>query len=83
MSKYIIKQSKIELNEIKFLKTIYLNFKSKNKISKKYIFISIDSRHDLIIGARFIILNLIQQILKKNKINKIFINFDPSKIKKF
>jgi len=82
LSKYITKQSKIELNEIKFLNNYSLNFKS-SKIREKNIFISIDSRHDQNNWNQKYYIELIQKILKINKINKIFINFDPSKIKKF
>ena len=82
LSKYITKQSKIELNEIKFLNNYSLNFKS-SRIKEKNIFISIDSRHDQNNWNQIYYIELIQKILKINKINKIFINFDPSKIKTF
>ncbi len=82
LSKYIIKQSKIELPNIRFDKNYLLKFK-KNKISKKNVFISIDSRHDSNNWNQIYYIELIKQILKKRSTNKIFINFDPSKIKTF
>lgn len=82
LSKYIIKQSKIELPNIQFHKNYFLKLK-KNKISKKNIFISIDSRHDSNNWSLIYYIELIKQILKKKSTNKIFINFDPSKVKAF
>ena len=55
----------------------------KNKVSKKNIFISIDSRHDSNNWSQIYYIKLIQLILKKKPIDKIFINFDPSKVKTF
>ena len=82
LSKYVIKQSKIELPDIKFLNNYSLNFK-RTKNLKKNIFISIDSRHDSNNWSQIYYIELIKKILKKKKINKIFINFDPSKINTF
>ena len=82
LSKYIIKQSKIELPNIQFHKNYLLKLK-KNKISKKNIFISIDSRHDSNNWSLIYYIELIKQILKKKSTYKIFINFDPSKVKTF
>ena len=82
LSKYIIKQSKIELPNIRFHKNYLLKLK-KNKISKKNIFISIDSRHDSNNWSQIYYIELIKQIFKKKSTNKIFINFDPSKVKTF
>ena len=82
LSKYIIKQSKIELPNIQFHKNYLLKLK-KNKISKKNIFISIDSRHDSNNWSLIYYIELIKQILKKKSTSKIFINFDPSKVKTF
>ncbi len=82
LSKYIIKQSKIELPNIQFHKNYLLKLK-KNKISKKNIFISIDSRHDSNNWSLIYYIELIKQILKKKSTNKIFINFDPTKVKAF
>ena len=64
LSKYIIKQSKIELPNIRFHKNYLLKLK-KNKISKKDIFVSIDSRHDSNNWSQIYYIDLIKQILKK------------------
>ena len=82
LSKYIINQSKIELKNIKFIKDYSLNF-NQEKIKKKNIFISIDSRHDSNDWNQIYYIELIKKILKNKSINNIYINFDPSKIKAF
>ena len=82
LSKYIINQSKIELKNIKFIKDYSLNF-NQEKIKKKNIFISIDSRHDSNDWNQIYYIELIKKILKNRSINNIYINFDPSKIKTF
>ena len=82
LSKYIINQSKIELKNIKFVKDYSLNF-NQEKIKKKNIFISIDSRHDSNDWNQIYYIELIKKILKNRSINNIYINFDPSKIKTF
>ena len=82
LAKYVIKQSKIELPGIQFSKNYLLNFK-KPKISKKNIFISIDSRHDSNNWSQINYIKLIKKILKRKLVNKIYINFDPSKIATF
>lgn len=82
LSKYIINQSKIELKNIKFVKDYSLNF-NQEKVKKKNIFISIDSRHDSNDWNQIYYIELIKKILKNRSINNIYINFDPSKIKTF
>ena len=82
LSKYIINQSKIELKNIKFVKDYSLNF-NQEKIKKKNIFISIDSRHDSNDWNQIYYIELIKKVLKNRSINNIYINFDPSKIKTF
>ena len=82
LAKYIFKQSKNEFRNIKFLNDYSLKFK-KNKFKEKNIFISIDSRHDQNNWAQNNYIKLIKEIIKIRKIKKIFINFDPSKIKTF
>ena len=82
LSKYIIKQSKIELANIKFTNDYSLRF-DKTNTHIKSIFLSIDSRHDSNDWSQIYYIKLIQKILKKKFINKIYINFDPSKIKAF
>ena len=80
LSKYIIKQSKIELPNIRFHKNYLLKFK-KNKISKKNIFISIDSRHDSNNWSQIYYIELIKQILKKNPLIKFLLILIPQKLK--
>ena len=82
LSKYIIKQSKIELAKIKFTNDYSLRF-DKTNAHIKSVFFSIDSRHDSNDWSQIYYIELIQKILKKKFINKIYINFDPSKIKAF
>ena len=82
LSKYIIKQSKIELGNFKFDKDYSLKV-DKPKTSKKNIFISIDSRHDSNDWSQNYYIELIKQVLKNKSINNIYINFDPSKVKPF
>lgn len=82
LSKYIIKHSKIELSNIKFDKNYSLKIE-KTKIKQKKIFISVDSRHDSNDWNQIYYIELIKKILKKNLATKIYINFDPSKIKSF
>ena len=82
LAKYIIKQSKNEFRSINFFNDYSLRFK-KNKFKEKNIFISIDSRHDQNNWAQNNYIKLIKEIIKVRKIKKIFINFDPSKIKTF
>ena len=82
LSKYIIKQSKIELGNLKFNKDYSLKV-DKPKIVKKNIFISIDSRHDSNDWSQNYYIELIKQVLKNKSIYNIYINFDPSKVKPF
>ena len=82
LSKYIIKQSKIELGNFKFDKDYSLKV-DKPKTSKKNIFISIDSRHDSNDWSQNYYIELIKQVLKNKSIYNIYINFDPSKVKPF
>ena len=82
LSKYIIKQSKIELGNLKFDRDYSLKV-NKPKIVKKNIFISIDSRHDSNDWSQNHYIELIKQVLKNKSIYNIYINFDPSKVKPF
>ena len=82
LSKYIIKQSKIELGNLKFDKDYSLKV-DKPKIVKKNIFISIDSRHDSNDWSQNYYIELIKQVLKNKSIYNIYVNFDPSKVKPF
>ncbi len=82
LSKYIIKQSRIELKDVIFSNNYSLKF-NLNKIKKKNIFISIDSRHDSNDWNQIYYIELINKFLKNKTINNIYINFDPSKIKAF
>ena len=82
LSKYIIKQSKIELGNLKFNRDYTLKL-DQPKIVKKNLFISIDSRHDSNDWGQDYYIELIKQVLKNKSIFNIYINFDPSKIKSF
>lgn len=82
LSKYIIKQSKIELKNIKFNNDYSLKLNQMN-IKKKNIFLSVDSRHDSNDWKEIYYISLVYKILEKKFINKIYINFDPSKLKAF
>ena len=79
LSKYIIRQSKIKLKNIKFINNYSLKFNQIN-IKRKKIFVSIDSRHDSNDWNQIYYIELIERILKNRSINKVYINFDPSKI---
>ena len=82
LAKYIIKQSKNEFKNINFLNDYSLKF-SKPKSKKNNIFISIDSRHDQNNWGQNNYIKLIKKTLEAGNIQKIFINFDPSKTKVF
>ena len=82
LSKYIVKQSKIELKNISFVNDYSLKF-TQNRKNKKNIFISIDSRHDSNDWSQNYYIELIYKISKNKNCNKIFVNFDPSKLKAF
>ena len=82
LSKYIIKQSKLELGNLKFNRDYTLELEQP-KIIKKNLFISIDSRHDSNDWGQDYYIELIKQVLKNKSIFNIYINFDPSKIKSF
>lgn len=82
LSKYIIEQSKKELKDVTFLNDYSLNFR-KNKLREKNIFISIDSRHDSNDWHQKYYIKLVEEVLKKKSIKRIYLNFDPSKVKAF
>ena len=82
LSKYIIKHSKIELADIKFNKDYSLEIE-KNKIKRKNLFVSIDSRHNSNDWDQIYYIELINKIFKKKLFSNIYINFDPSKKKSF
>ena len=82
LSKYIIKHSKIELADIKFNKDYSLEIE-KNKIKRKNLFVSIDSRHNSNNWDQIYYIELINKIFKKKLFSNIYINFDPSKKKSF
>ena len=82
LSKYVLKQSRTELSDINFKKDYKLNYSNK-RLSKKNIFISIDSHHDSNNWKQEYYIELIQKILKRQLTNKIFINFAPNKIDNF
>ena len=82
LSKYVLKQSKTKLGNINFIKDYKLNYSNK-RISKKNIFISIDSHHDSNNWKQEYYIELVQKILKEKLTKKIFINFSPNKIDNF
>tara|TARA_B100001121_G_scaffold302437_1_gene315050 strand:- start:228 stop:1115 length:888 start_codon:yes stop_codon:yes gene_type:complete len=82
LSKYIIKQSKKKFKDINFINDYSLEIKKLKKIQKN-IFISIDSRHDSNNWDQIYYIKLIRKILENKSINKVYINFDPSKYKNF
>ena len=81
LSKYILSQSKKNFSDVNFKNKFDLNFSRKNL--KNSIFISIDSHHDTNNWAEDNFILLIKKLLKINKIKKIYINFSPTKLKKF
>lgn len=82
LSKYIIKQSKLKFKDINFINNYNLELKKPKKIQKN-IFISVDSRHDSNNWDQIYYIELISKILENKSINKVYINFDPSKYKNF
>ena len=82
LSKYIIRQSKVEIGDIKFNNNYFLKF-NLSKILNKNIFISIDSRHDSNDWSQAYYIRLIKKILRKKKFKRIYVNFDPSKVEAF
>ena len=81
LSKYIFNQSKISFPSVNFKNNFSLKY-PKNKRKDK-IFISIDSHHDTNDWDEINYIKLIKKILDLSKIKKVFINFSPSKLKKF
>ena len=82
LSKYVLKQSRTELSDINFIKDYKWNYSNK-RLSKKNIFISIDSHHDSNNWKQEYYIELVQKILTRQLTNKIFINFAPNKIDNF
>ena len=82
LSKYLINQTQEILPEVKFSKDYSLNI-SRSYTSTKNIFISIDSRHDQNNWKKNNFISLIKKIILIKKFNKIYVNFDPSKINNF
>ena len=82
LSKYIIKQSKIKFKDFNFIYNYSLEFKKPKNVNKN-VFISIDSRHDSNNWSQIYYIELVDKILNNKSINKIYINFDPSKYKNF
>lgn len=82
IAKYISNQQKINFPNIKFLNDykIKLPFK-KNK--KNNLFINIDSHHNQNNWPEINFINLIDQLVRKKNINKIYINFAPNKLDLF
>ena len=82
LSKYIIKQSINQFRNIDFKKEYNLTLKKKK--NKNYsVFLSIDSHHDHNDWEEDNFINLTEKLLKNKKIKKIFVNFSPTKIKRF
>ena len=82
LSKYIIKQSKIRFKQFDFIYNYSLKFKKPKNVNKN-VFISIDSRHDSNNWSQIYYIELVDKILNNKSINKIYINFDPSKFENF
>lgn len=82
LSKYVLNQSKSELKNIKLIKDYRINY-FKNKISETNIFVSIDSHHDSNNWDQKYYIELITRLLKKKSINRIYVNFAPSKVSTF
>ena len=82
LSKYLINQTKEILPEINFSKNYSLNISGSNK-NVDNIFISIDSRHDQNNWNKNNFVALLRKIILLKKFKKIYVNFDPSKIKNF
>jgi len=82
IAKYISNQQKIHFPNIKFLDDykIKLPFK-KNR--KKNLFINIDSHHNQNNWPEINFINLIEQLILKKNLNKIYVNFAPNKINNF
>ena len=82
LSKYIIKQSINQFRNVDFKKEYNLTLKKKK--NKNYsVFLSIDSHHDHNDWEEDNFINLTEKLLKNKKIKKIFVNFSPTKIKRF
>ncbi len=82
LSKYIIKQSINKFPNIKFKKNYNL-FVKKTKFKNHNIFLSVDSHHDQNNWGENNFIDLTENLIERKNINKIFINFSPTKIKKF
>ena len=82
LSKYLIDQSNEILPEINFSKNYSLNI-SGSYINLENIFISIDSRHDQNDWDKNNFITLLRKITLIKKFKKIYVNFDPSKVRNF
>ena len=82
LSKYLINQTKEILPEVNFSKDYSLSI-SRSYTDEENIFISIDSRHDQNNWSKDNFINLLKKIILLKKFKKIYVNFDPSKIKNF
>jgi len=77
ISKYILVQSQKAFKKIKFKKKYNLNL-SKSKVDRLNIFLNIDSAHNQNNWEEKYFIELIFKLLKKKKINTIFVNFLPT-----
>ena len=82
LSKYLINQTSRILPGINFSKNYSLNI-SGSFANDKNIFISIDSRHDQNNWNKNNFIKLIKKIILIKKFKKVYINFDPGKVKNF
>lgn len=82
LSKYIINQSINQFTNVNFKKEYNLTFK-KRKNKNHSVFLSIDSHHDHNDWKEDNFIDLTEKLLKNKKIKKIFVNFSPTKIKRF
>ena len=82
LSQYIFSQSKLSFKNIKFKKDYKFRLQSQ-KSNKKSIFLSLDSFHDQNNWSELNFIRLVEKILLKKKLYKIYINFAPSKVSKF
>ena len=82
LSKYIINQSTKKFPNIDFIKKYNLKLENIKEKNHK-IFLSIDSHHDQNNWKENNFINLTEGLLTVKKIKSIYINFSPSKLKKF
>ncbi len=82
LSQYILKESLQKFKDLNIKKEYNLNY-SKNNFKSKSVLLNIDSHHNQNNWPEINFINLIEQLILKKNLNKIYVNFAPNKINNF